>query len=341
MKIRRGFTLIELLVVIAIIAVLIALLLPAVQSAREAARRAQCVNNLKQIGIALHNYHDIHGSFPPGAISTLSFGDVMIPTGSWLTGWQIFILPQMEQLALWNAMNWNYSGGHPTNYATVHLAVVDSYLCPTDDSKRVFTERWVGDSFTPFNGPPRPGGPMNYVGNWGDVPVGSIFDVFSGVANDPSSFWGCNNRFRGLLGDCSLGATRSITNCQDGTSNTFLVGENSPNLNGGLTLTMGWTAYATTVIPLNWWTNLKDNEVDPATGEVCAPTFTVYVLTTGYARCYRSWTYTTAFKSWHPGGANFCFADGSVRFIKQTINPRTYNALGTAAGGEVISADAF
>src|SRR5688572_17420401 len=99
---RRAFTLIELLVVIAIIAVLIGLLLPAVQAAREAARRAQCVNNLKQIGLALHNYHDVHGSFPPGGISNNTFGSFGRNSSS-LNGWQLYILPQLEQTPLYNA----------------------------------------------------------------------------------------------------------------------------------------------------------------------------------------------------------------------------------------------
>src|SRR5262249_26248587 len=162
----------------------------------------------------------------------------------------------------------------------------------TDDAKKVFTDRWMGDSYAIWNPSVgyREGGPMSYVGCFGDVPLGSIFDYLSGVANDPNSYWGCNNSFRGLLGDCAAGAVRGIHNCTDGTSNTFLAGENSPNLNGSLTLTMAWAALASTVIPLNWWTNLRENQVDPATGEICGPRFDVYT-TAGYTHCKYSWTY--------------------------------------------------
>ena len=130
---RRGFTLIELLVVIAIIAVLISLLLPAVQSAREAARRAQCVNNLKQIGLAMHNYHDTVGSFPPGGINGSDSW-----AGTWWD-WPAFILPQMEQAPLYNAINFslqniNQLDANAANdpQVTVWRSVISSYLCPSD-----------------------------------------------------------------------------------------------------------------------------------------------------------------------------------------------------------------
>src|SRR4051794_21890252 len=123
---RRGFTLIELLVVIAIIAVLIALLLPAVQAAREAARRAQCVNNLKQIGLALHNYHDTVGSFPPGGQSAPSYA------GTWFN-WLTSILPQIEQMPLYNATNFSRQIYQAEN-TTVSLTMITAYLCPSDSS---------------------------------------------------------------------------------------------------------------------------------------------------------------------------------------------------------------
>src|SRR5437867_399909 len=158
-----GFTLIELLVVIAIIAVLIALLLPAVQAAREAARRAQCVNNVKQIGIALHNYHDVVGTFPPEAVND---GAPRHWQGMWWN-WLTFILPQMEQGTLYNAINVNLNNGHPANLTTVYQAIIGSYLCPTDDSKKIFNDLWWanGQSW----GTVTPGGTTNYVANWGDM----------------------------------------------------------------------------------------------------------------------------------------------------------------------------
>ena len=130
---RRGFTLIELLVVIAIIAVLIALLLPAVQAAREAARRAQCVNNLKQIALALHNYHDTIGTFPPGGIDDVNW------FGTWWN-WPAFILPQLEQRNIYNAINFSLRNISVTDNSlaaqdpngTVWRSVINTYLCPSD-----------------------------------------------------------------------------------------------------------------------------------------------------------------------------------------------------------------
>src|SRR4051794_14067209 len=131
---RPGFTLIELLVVISIIAVLIALLLPAVQAAREAARRSHCVNNLKQIGIALHNYHDVMGVFPPGYVSAQSPGSNPL-TGGNDTGagwaWGSMILPQIEQDSLFHAINFSLSVSPAANN-TVSLMRINAYLCPSD-----------------------------------------------------------------------------------------------------------------------------------------------------------------------------------------------------------------
>src|SRR5436309_2774433 len=123
---RRGFTLIELLVVIAVIALLIGLLLPSVQSAREAARRAQCVNNLKQIGLGLHNYHDRVGSFPPGNLADTAY------IGTWWS-WTSLALPELEQPALYNAINFPMSCGDPANSSALTSLVV-SFGCPSDSS---------------------------------------------------------------------------------------------------------------------------------------------------------------------------------------------------------------
>jgi len=135
---RRGFTLIELLVVIAIIAVLIALLLPAVQAAREAARRSQCVNNLKQIGIALHNYHDVNGTFPMGSGSGVLTPATMTYAAKECWSIHAAILPQLEQTAVYNAINFNFScdsTGYPTaypNWTVFFRAQISTFLCPSD-----------------------------------------------------------------------------------------------------------------------------------------------------------------------------------------------------------------
>ncbi|AGA30244.1 DUF1559 domain-containing protein [Singulisphaera acidiphila] len=327
---RRGFTLIELLVVIAIIAVLIALLLPAVQAAREAARRSQCVNNLKQIGLAMHNYHDTLGSFPSGSMVNTGW------SGPWWA-WSVFILPQMEQTNLYNAINFSLGNGGnmSVEHRTVYRSLIATYLCPSDDSNRLFDDRkWtnINDLGTSYSA-----APLNYIVSWGDQKTGNpIFDIYS--TEGAGRGWGCNNTFTGMFGDCSSGAVTTIASCTDGTSNTFLAGENSPNYNGQLLWVNGHGAYGGTIIPLNWKTNLKDGETDPTDGTVCS---TAYITAIEATHCFRNQVYNFAFKSKHPGGANFCFADGSIRYIKQTINPRTYAALSTRAKSEVISADSY
>jgi prepilin-type N-terminal cleavage/methylation domain-containing protein/prepilin-type processing-associated H-X9-DG protein len=329
---RRGFTLIELLVVIAIIAVLIALLLPAVQAAREAARRSQCTNNLKQIALAMHNYHDVVGSFPPGAISDPNW------SGTWWN-WPAFVLPQMEQMALYNSINFsrftieNTTANDPNR--TVWTSVINSYLCPSDsvgsgvmDNMKWVTIRNLGGAYT--------GAVTCYVVNMGDNKTGNpTFDFYSSEPGGPG--WGCRGSFRGLFGECSDGKSMSLRDCLDGTSNTILAGENSPNMNGSLLWVNGDGTWASTVIPLNWKTNLKDGQKD-TDGTTCDIN---QLNATGAPHCWRNQTYNYGFKSWHPGGANFAMADGSVKYLKQSISPRTYNSLGTRANAEIVSADAY
>jgi prepilin-type N-terminal cleavage/methylation domain-containing protein/prepilin-type processing-associated H-X9-DG protein len=324
---RRGFTLIELLVVISIIAVLIALLLPAVQSAREAARRAQCVNNLKQIGLALHNYHDQVNSFPAASIATPGY------LGTWWT-WATMTLPQTEQAPLFNSINFALTNNAPDNTTAVRTLIA-SYLCPSDDSNHIFTDRFVFSIAGDIAQIRETAAPINYVANWGDNKTGSFFDANSGEIGGPQ--FGCNNTFRGLFGDCSDGAVTTIAMDTDGTSNTLLAGENSPNQNVSLAWAGGNGIYASTVLPINWKTNLKDGQID-SNGDVC--NLAAY-YTPNNIHCYINWSYMMGYKSYHPGGANFGLADGSVRFIKQTVDVRTFEALSTRAGGEVISSGAY
>ncbi len=325
---RRGFTLIELLVVIAIIAVLISLLLPAVQAAREAARRAQCTNNLKQIGLACHNYHDTVGAFPPGAINRTDY------QGTWWN-WLTFALPHLEGGPMYNAINFSLPTYNPANRTTVFQGLVATFSCPTDSSFQLVQDLyWVDpENYGNF---PVTGAPTNYTASFGDTKVTSPFDYLSG--DSTPNTWGCGNTFRGVFGECSNGAVVRIQAITDGTTNTFLAGENSPNLNGQLAWANGDGTYATTVIPLNWMTSYKDGQREP-NGDVC-DTGALYDANRS-VRCWRNQVYIYAFKSFHPGGANFAMADGSVRFVKQSIAARTYNSLGSRAGGEVISADSF
>jgi prepilin-type processing-associated H-X9-DG protein len=212
--------------------------------------------------------------------------------------------------------------------------MIATYLCPTDSSNKLYTDLyWVNpENFGDF---PVTGAPTNYMANLGDVRVDSPFDYLSG---DQINSWGCRNTFRGVFGECSDGAVVSIGGITDGTTNTFLVGENSPNMNGQLAWANGDGTYATTVIPLNWMTKYRDGQREP-NGDICSRS--ALFDPNRNVNCWRNQVYIYAFKSWHPGGANFVMGDGSVKFIKQTINPRIYNALGSRAGGEVISADAL
>jgi prepilin-type N-terminal cleavage/methylation domain-containing protein/prepilin-type processing-associated H-X9-DG protein len=349
MRVRRGgFTLIELLVVIAIIAVLIALLLPAVQSAREAARRIQCTNNLKQIALALHNYHDVTGSFPSGSIAASSIPFTW--AGTWWN-WPAFILPQMEQTPLYNAINFSRSSiqasGTPNTpspgdpNSTVWMTVISGYLCPTDPTIAngvIPNLSWVCTE----NYPQMVTGAVTcYVGNWGDMKTGNLtFDFYSSEsAPGTGPNWGCGGVFDGMFGDCSDGKSIRLRDVIDGSSNTFLVGECSPNMNGSLSWVNGDGTYASTVVPLNWKTDLHDGDIDPTDKSICGLAY-LNNFTQGL-HCWRNQTVNYAFKSYHAGGANFAMSDGSVRFVKQSISPRTYTALGTRAKGEVISADSY
>jgi prepilin-type N-terminal cleavage/methylation domain-containing protein/prepilin-type processing-associated H-X9-DG protein len=342
---RRGFTLIELLVVIAIIAVLIALLLPAVQSAREAARRAQCTNNLKQIALALHNYHDVMGTFPPGSIADTGW------TGTWWN-WPAFILPQIEQGNIYNAINFSLPNMNQPDgnsaldpQVTVWKSVISSFLCPSDPSVSSGTAAglsWLtqGGNWS-LIGTQYTAAVTCYVGNWGDMKTGNLtFDFYSSESPPGTGpNWGCGGLFDGMFGDCSNGKSVGLRDVTDGTSNTFLVGECSPNMNGSLAWINGDGTYASTVVPLNWKSDLHDGQVDRADGSTC--NLGQLNNFTSALHCWRNQTVNYAYKSYHPGGANFAHADGSVRFIKQSINARTYNALGTRAKGEVVSADSY
>jgi prepilin-type N-terminal cleavage/methylation domain-containing protein/prepilin-type processing-associated H-X9-DG protein len=332
---RLGFTLIELLVVIAIIAVLIALLLPAVQAAREAARRAQCVNNAKQIALAMHNYHDQIGTFPPNSIADVSW------LGTWWA-WPSFILPQVEQGPVYNSINYSLNCSNVA-CSTAFRTIITSFLCPSDDSNHLFTDRVYIDVNQPDFATPGnyTMASINYVGSQGDMKNFTIFDY---LCTDPVQAAGptngCGGTFRGIFGDCSSAQSITIAQVTDGTSNTFLIGENSPNLNSGLAWASGNDIYATSIVPLNWMTKLKNGQID-SNGDVCSPSAWNPTDPTSQIHCYNNQWYYQGFKSFHPGGANFAFADGSVRFIKQSISSRVYMALSTRAAGEVISADAY
>ena len=320
MRIRRGFTLIELLVVIAIIAVLIALLLPAVQSAREAARRSQCTNNLKQIGIALHNYHSALNAFPPGYISLMDSVTFDNNGPGW--GWAAFTLGQMEQGTTYNSINFVLGIDFPDNQ-TARLTVINPFLCPSDASRQnTFT---VLDSTTSNTAP---GGPIcdvaasNYVGSVGTGDVSSLYPYTNDSAPGRDNANGLFFRNHSV----------SIAQISDGTSQTLAAGERSQNLSRAT-----WTGAVTNAaVPL---VDLQGGDgFDPEgggalvlshTGENHGPN-----APSGVAHGDQYWAR-------HPGGANFLFADGSVRFVKEVVGFSIFQAVGTRAGGEILSADQY
>ena len=354
---RRGFTLIELLVVIAIIAVLIALLLPAVQSAREAARRAQCINNLKQLGIALHSYHDQQGSFPPGGMGVGGSGWAWGNNGM---SWRALILPQMEGNALYNSINFSQSAGGlgPVTMATAWYTTNATFLCPSDGSNQNGLRQSGGNDgqYGATDPPPRPGGgalmvPVsNYVGSFGDnycigaltgkggpweTPVGS-----NPAPGQPkigwAGFWGTTydeaitkigvGSLRGVF-DYRTVQIAGIADFTDGTSNTLLCGETIPAQAADSNFWQFNGCTAGTTVPLNWKTTrtpCRDGATFGSTDFQCRFSYA-----------------SKGFKSFHAGGANFLMGDASVRFIKSSISMPTYCAIGSKGGGEVVSADAY
>jgi prepilin-type N-terminal cleavage/methylation domain-containing protein/prepilin-type processing-associated H-X9-DG protein len=341
----RGFTLIELLVVIAIIAVLIALLLPAVQAAREAARRAGCVNNLKQIGLALHNYEEAIGCFPPGYVSSIvptildacnidSENGLSVDLGSgW--AWGSMILPFMEQGPVYNSINFNLSVAYAANN-TCSLTALSVYLCPSD----------AGPSTIPiYADPPEPAQPGtytdsnivdtlsrgNYVGMYG---LGEICSQ-SGANNSP------NNNGIGPLGTHAgifyrNSATR-IAAITDGTSNTSMVGERSHNLSY-----VTWVARS-----IGGWLGVTppslggSDKFNPSPEECWTQVMGPCGLEDGLRTINNPEAHVEDYWSMHSGGINMLFGDGSVHFLKSSISPVPWRALATIGYGEVISSDSY
>jgi prepilin-type N-terminal cleavage/methylation domain-containing protein/prepilin-type processing-associated H-X9-DG protein len=358
---RRGFTLIELLVVIAIIAVLIALLLPAVQAAREAARRAQCTNNLKQLGLAIHNYIDRCNLFVP-AISSQVAGDGW----AWDAGlsWRAMILPELEQTPLYNSFNMMMKEDSATAaqaWATAWYTRVGAFACPSDGNNTGFTPYGALGTYSVMTPPSPPGTTsaglvpttnynMSFGDNYAVLPLGCTNPwetkppFTMGVPRRGfDGFWGTSNMTTYGLGGLSIvdqgtmrgfsdyrtTGTASVQSVTDGMSNTILIGEVLPAQDSNNEM-YGHTGLASgTTIPINLYTGQYNSGPNPCGG----------FGTCNFA-CRESYS-ARGFKSLHPGGANFTFADGHVQFLKASINPATYNALGSRAGGEVVSSDAY
>jgi len=330
---RRGFTLIELLVVIAIIAVLIALLLPAVQAAREAARRSQCINNLKQIGLAMHNYAGANGAFPPAKIYSGSCAGT--PGGRVLnTTALVMILGYMEQTPLLNAYNFSQAGNMssynvaspaPVGSAYVNTsvvgAVVASYFCPSDAAPQIVNDANTASANPYWRQFAHRG---NYLVNAATYTEGNC----PGVAN---TLPGLN-----LQGPFYNDLSASIADIRDGTSNTILVGESY----------QGPSKFSSSYGP--YWGSGTHTSTH---GRILPPTNTqaAACLPNGYSGIFyptaapasQKLPYAWVFSSPHSGGINVGMADGSVKFIKNSINIYTWWGLATINGQEVISSDAY
>jgi prepilin-type N-terminal cleavage/methylation domain-containing protein/prepilin-type processing-associated H-X9-DG protein len=286
-----GFTLIELLVVIAIIAVLIALLLPAVQSAREAARRCQCVNNLMQVSIALQNYESAHEVLPPGVVNDT--GPIKNIAVGYHFGWMTQILPYIEQKNAAKHLN-HAVGIYSDKNSTVRAVSIRSFLCPSDPLT-------AGAGFAP----------SSYAGCYNDteVPIDAknngVFFLNSSVRSE---------------------------DIPDGRSTTIFVGEKPIQSND-----LGW-ASGTRATLRNAADRPNANRVIPGTP---AATAAAAAAAEAAERASTGADPVGGFGSYHSGGANFAFGDGSVRFVKNSVNQKIFGFLANRADGELIGDDQY
>ncbi len=376
---QRGFTLIELLVVIAIIAVLIALLLPAVQSAREAARRMQCTNNLKQITLAIANYVDVNGATPlhEYRYATENTG---VNGNAGCHSWFCGIAPFMDQMTMFNAMNmtyteeWAYGGAitgpNPTDM-TVNKASVATLLCPSDGILNTCS----GDTTCQY----QPGN-FNYVANTGhprnvllpgDPPNTGNLPPLTGIMSMSKMYvgqWWCITAAQ----DPNTNVTVTLASITDGTSNTAAVSEslvndgsgNSPDprrnlnyTNSGLIDAQYYPSVPALAVvqdglagPINWqpwsiykgltwaYTDAWERHVYAHLFPPNVPPINTYASDT--FRCEEGDSGMNPTSN-HPGGVNVSFMDGSVHFIKNSINLQTWWFMGTRGRGEVFSADSY
>lgn len=347
---RQGFTLIELLVVIGVISIVMALLLPAVQSARGAARRAQCAANLKQIGLAIHSYHDGNQCLPPGNVGSLDHRffvqELSCLTGIEDQGFLVRLLPFIEQTALYNAVNQDLRI-FATENSTVYGTTVSQYVCPDDTGAEA-----------PYLSFPQGRLPATSLGlgEMGIVSSGSYAGVYGATLwmGGPWHHLGCRPdpaMLRGVNGCIVEGLTVRLSSITDGTSHTMMVTEKA---SAALEVMDVWDPMQSLLH--GWW--FVGNQADSLCTAFYPPNYSRRVRSSIATRS----EVTKSAASFHPGGLHALMADGSVRFLKETIDaaepprdipsgpspiggseplPRlgVWQKLATRNGGEVISLD--
>ena len=314
---KIGFTLVELLVVITIIGILISLLLPAVQSAREAARRMQCGNNLKQISLGMHNYHTARGCFPQGCLLKPGMAGRW---GGWFDEytWIHFMGPYIEQQAWFDMFDFSLALEAPEN-KQARAVYVGLFACPSDSAAK---NQWWSDPYLRWR--------YCYVVNWGNTSTGQ--QATRGTSPDLATFGGAPFTFHDPV---------AIAQIRDGTSNTLMLSEvipaKGPEWEGSLgdcTLCRGGQGFETWTGPNSALPDLVD-ETCPPSGEPginCA----VGLAGVPFSNPFPTNLHHAA-RSQHPGGVNAALCDGSVQFFTNSIDLSTWRALSTAKGGEVAS----
>jgi prepilin-type N-terminal cleavage/methylation domain-containing protein/prepilin-type processing-associated H-X9-DG protein len=335
MRSRRAFTLIELLVVIAIIGILISLLLPAVQKIRHAAARISCANNLKQMGLALHNYHDTNQVLPPGFISKLADPKWKFPPGKCNAeapdlgpGWSFFalMLPQLEQDNLYRSIHFDLQITDPLNTDARHT-IVKSYLCPADNPSDVIEVWDCGNPPQTTNVPVSLSdvAPCSYVGCLG-----------GGNRANPDPDYGCYE-YQPFNGVFHRNSKVRLTDIKDGTSMTIGVGERNWRFVAGT-----WVG----VVPTEEVIYNPETKPPPYNPSLTGcqnyrPSITAILVHSRLYTINASNASPASFHSAHSTGGNFLFMDGHVSFISNSVALDTLRALCTRNDGEVVAGDAY